>query len=247
MFNFPSEQDVWRTSKWADFLDGRSGNPAGKIERWQLRGPEEVKLNIDILGQVVRTRKPTKTGQQIYNMCKDVPVKVHVIGWRMSGGGDDGLPGFSSFENDCPQIGEATIYINMDLTLEVINPNDKNPNKMLNGYVILLHEMGHTCHWLRFGSALFDSMVHKNNARSERLAKVESQVRDDVMKGPGKYSEKRKLIQDTVMQKISHGDYYCKSFPNELELLNWVEHEGPLCDEWKIARRPAYTAIKDNL
>lgn len=167
----------------------------------------------------------------------------------MSGVGDTGvaLPGLSSFDSDSPIINEATIYVNLDLCIRVLDANNPNPNKILNGYIILLHEMGHATHWLRYGSARFETMVAKNETRSQRLSAAESAARGsvDTQFPTLAYKNKRALIDEAVRKNLSHADYYGKQFPNDIELANWLEHEGPICDAWGIARRPGYTAIEN--
>lgn len=249
MFTFPNQQKVWDTSSWATFLNGQTSQPAGKILRGQLVGPMEMESNVEIVRRVVYKRNPTKVGQSIFEKCKSSNKKIHFIGWRMTGVGATAvaLPGFSSFDSDSPIPNEATIYVNLDLCIRVLDPTNPNPSKILNGYIILLHEMGHAVHWLRYGSARFETMVAKNESRSQRLSNVESAARESVdAKYPTMaYKSKRALIEETVRKNISHADYYGKQFPNDIELANWLEHEGPICDAWKIARRPAYTAIEN--
>ncbi len=247
MFCFPKQQEVWANPAWSRFLNGLGDNPTGKIERGQLVGALEMESNVEILRRVVYKRNPTTVGQSIFDKCKSTPKKIHFIGWRMGGVGAVGmaLPGFSSFDNDQPLFNEATIYVNLDLCLQVQAPGDPNPNKVLNGYIILLHEMGHAVHWLRYGSARFNTMVAKNESRSQRVAAAEMAVRDVIMAQRGSYGDKKRLIEEAVLNRVGHADYYGKQFPNDIELGNWLEHEGPICDQWKIARRPAYTAIKD--
>jgi len=251
VFVFPNQQKVWATSSWATFLNGQTSNPAGKIERGQLVGPMEMESNVEIVKRVVYKRNPTKVGQSIFEKCKSSSKKIHFIGWRMSGVGDTGtaLPGFSSFDSDSPTVNEATIYVNLDLCIRVLDPNNPNPNKILNGYIILLHEMGHATHWLRYGSARFETMVAKNETRSQRLMAAEyevgsSQLGKDIYNRRGiGMRDKRRLIDEAVRTKVGHADFYGKQFPNDIELANWLEHEGPICDAWGIARRPGYTAI----
>ena len=247
MYSFPSETQVWGNPRWASFLRGQGGNPAGKIESWQLRGRLEMESNIEILRRVVFSRNPTTVGQMLYNSLKKTNKKIHFIGWRMGGRGQDGvaLPGFSSFENDCPTIGEATIYVNLDLCLQVQKVGKTDLSKILNGYIILLHEMGHAHHWLTWGSAKFDGAIGKNPKHSQILSDATKPIRDKIMSMPGKYCDKKALIEEAVLKKVGHATYYGNGFPNDIELMNWVEHEGPICDAWKIARRKAYTDIQD--
>lgn len=251
MFKYPNIDQVWQTGRWAEFLEGRAtGFPAGKIERGQLRPPLEMESNIEILRRVVFSRNPTTTGQEIYSACKNATQPIHFIGWRMLG--NETRPGFSSFDSDCPLPGEGTIYVNLDLCLQVLDPNNNNPNKILNGYIILLHELGHARHWLRFGSSRFASFAAKDNSRTQRVSDATMEIGATYNAGGAnyvqgsKYTDRQKLIEAAVLNKVGHADYYGKCFPSELELLNWAEHEGPICDDWKIARRPAYTAIADH-
>jgi hypothetical protein len=236
---FPTPHQV-RTEKWADVNSALSGIGAPPIPMGRICQPLEAELNVELARRWARKHSPT--GERIISFIKASVVPIHVIAWRGEGMDE----GFSMFDSDSPIPNAGTVWVNLDVFVEVQQDvHSLGRNKMFNNFIVILHELGHAKQFIEQPS-LF--LRDKKEADLLPVEKAHLQLRSDFEKvidleaAARRRAGAKTLAARSAAQKAL-GMAPHVAYPDPIEWDNYKRHEGPICDEAGIMRRGFYANV----
>ncbi len=197
----------------------------------------EAEINIELMRRWAVKNHISKA-IEILNVVKNSKVKIHVVTWRCSDAGT----GFTSFDSDCPLPGEGTIYINLDAWVRVQDVRGQQGSSVYNNFILIIHELGHAKQYIEQPGLFSISGAEVSQSpggisHAEAVASY-TRIQNKMQNLLGINYGKAK----TVMLR-HRGKPPNIAFASPIEWDNYIQHEGPVCDQAKLARRNWYGNI----
>lgn len=240
MLRYPTASQVFANACWKNACEN---NPGGlPIRMAKIVKPLECEMNVELARRWAR--KHSKTGLAILDIVARSKQTIHVVGWR--GEGED--EGFTMFDSDSPIPGEGTVFINLDVFVEIVESGGQTGrSNVMNSFVVMLHEFGHAKQFLEY-PAIFKSGASDSGLDAAQSRNAASAAYDEAAK---KRTAEVKLANPkmgysaaSALVKRELGMPPHLAFSNLIEWDNYQKHEGPICDEAGIMRRNFYANIR---
>jgi len=230
MFKYPAPEQIMANAKWSQEWMRAYG-----VKRQHLCSALEAEMNMEIVRRTIFTRRPTATGQAIWNRVKSSNRNYHIITYRSRMGE---APGYPCFDSDSPTPGEGTIFVDLDLTMKLQETDSSGLNSAYDVILVFLHELGHAKQFDERPGEF--SAIALGGADADKRQITASWQKSLLQVGGKTRTEAAKRAKQLVEELFNGKSYIHARFPDPIERDNYLRHEGPICDEWKLMRRGAY-------